>query len=648
MILRPGPGAKIWGFQRTKKGVASFFSPRHGQVIAPAAAVRSLGDAQKLSNQLDFLVSPFPPHMVIAGATQSPVRLMQSSLCLLFNRAEDEVSLPAHEFPGMVDANEIKPKDRDLIKDIEIIDPKVKNFVDKLLSSPKPPPNVKYILVHHNYKLAGSNETRLRADTLVFVFKDRGATYIITRGLRQDKKKFPIQLINIEALIKDDYPKRVVLCPDRIQVDPKIYNRLYRQTDTLEISDLPIEKFMDLWPFRLPTHRRFIELTRYKSSLKETWKDYRLALKDKIFGPGAIGCILQNGGFGLMEGAMLMSILNMADVRLGVIAMATFLLKFTLGSFLVGNQRSGAFVKNLEGKHEINQSLDKKVPLWDIGVKYMMNTSLIRLDAIATGLTTVASLLYFHLFPPIFNLVWGSASLYTQGIIFVIAYTLADLIKTYAGAVGQTIIFKVTENQIRHSAISKDLRKSFWDIWPFHANLEVVANLSCLLVGSGLYSLLATSVPAVFTVVGSGLGVLGLLLCAARFMLPLFGREEKSMLVIKRDAFTRLARMLKISDNVFLNIGDNVKVKKVDDVAKERTLIIDFMTSGVKLHFKKPVQVSIKSSRLGRILKFARKQTITIRVIEGTPKDPEVVLYNYGEKQYSEDEIREKFLEFAN
>jgi hypothetical protein len=443
-----------------------------------------------------------------------------------------------------------------------------------------------------------------------------------------------IKRIPLESIFKN-YPDKIVVPSEYVHIPAKLYNEIYHQTGVIDPSQLPLDEIQQDWPFLISFEQPLQRLVKPTISLTQKYKNFKTAVKsDPIFGLAAAGTIMQNAGTGILEGSLLISIMQMAQNELKVAALVTLLTKFSVGFYLLGNHKASGDVQELEANERLGNVLNQRVPLWEMGARFISNMRLIAREATISSIYLLTSVVYTQLFPPFFKGLWGFGAGKVAKAVFVAGYLFASFLNSLNDALNHRNLFKIAENRIRDNPKFPDFKKHFWTNFGFLENIEILSNQAAIVVGIGIYSLFAFLLPAAAPVVGIVMAAVGVLFTASRFMLPLFGREEKDRLIIESDSYVRDGRTVEFSDRVKLRIGNNVKVELIEEDPSEKVIIPDFSVSGVKLQLQEIDKITDRSGFLQKFLpRFLRRQTFVIKTKH--PKDPTIKFILFGKPKMS-------------
>lgn len=649
------PRGEVFSFHRGKT-IASFLCPRFGIVVVPAATISSAAAAEKFVRLISGVrLEKDRIYEYAPGVRLMLYRMGGEGRNLIFfpaPKTEDDKDyvLPETVDPAFftrrggspreyfLDPIRVSTETAHLVSEVEIEDPAVASFVREKMNS-SPVVNAEYLLVYHNYRDLDTDKIRLKADALVLVYKgEDGITYVMVHKWRGSA----MAKLALETVL-EEHPKHVVASSDQVKFPPNLYNDIYQRS---EREKLPLDEIKAAWPFTLARAETFIDLREPSSTLSEKWHLYWQAVgADSIFGLAAKGSLLRSSGTGLAEGALLYSILGMAQDELKAAAVLGFLAKASIGFWLFANSRASAEAAHIEAKERLGDALNKQFPLWEMGSQYKTTDVLIRRYTRISLAFLTAQTLFFLLFPPIFKTAaWFISPLFIP-LVFVAGYLAAEFLTVMTNAYESLNSFKIAENRLRYNQKLPEYEKKFWNINAFRENLELGLNQVSFWAGFGIFSLISIFAPAYVPIAGITLGTLSLILCCGRLLLPLFGHEEQTRLGVKSPDFLRYGRSLKISDNISIKLGDNSKVEVIEQQNKHRIIIPDFDKSGVKLNIAKLDSIAVKQAWVGRILpfSFAKKYYVTIKTKDKS--DPAVILTFFGREPFPVEEIKERFIE---
>ncbi|PIP35349.1 MAG: hypothetical protein COX20_11775 [Desulfobacterales bacterium CG23_combo_of_CG06-09_8_20_14_all_52_9] len=630
------------------KLATQFHHPQFGLVITPASMITTPAEAGKLLDVLQGarirknLVVPLDQETTLvlkkAGKGGNHLIFMPGSAKAADAKAYvlPESLPPAFFKQGggaprefYYDAIHITPESAAAVREIEINDPTVARFV----AEPPVSKHATYRLVYHNYRDVETDRIRLKADALVLV--NRGEQIYTHKLPGTALTRLPIEMILEEP------PDHLVVASDEVKVSRKLYGDIYQRHE-IRVERLPLGELTEIWPFGFP-QTGITELNRPSATVREKLRLFEKAAgSDPIYGLAAAGSILHSAGKGLAEGALLFQVLNLAQNELKVAALLGFAAKASLAFYLIANSRAAAEVERLEAKERLGEEVNKQYPLWEMGAHYKTTTELIKRYLTISASYLTAATIFFQLFPPVFKSLWGSLSPVAASVLFVAAYLGAEFLVVMTDAFEIKNSFKIAENRLRQNP---EFNKTFWTINAFQDNLGLMLNQASFLGGFGLYSLFLTFLPAYAAFAGITLGGIALTLCAARFMLPVFGREEKTRLAINSPELLRYGKTLKFSPNISVRLGEDVKVEVIEQPRKGRVIIPDFEKYGVKLQVANFAAIEVKRNFAGRILPFAwaQKQQIFVRTTD--PADPAVIFTAYGKASLTSEEIAAQFIE---
>lgn len=529
------------------------------------------------------------------------------------------------------DSLKIESASAELAGKIEIGDKTVADFVRAKLQQTEGSRASAYYLVYHNYRDQETGQIGLKADAVVLAHQVKETTYVLVHKWKGSiLAKLPLEMV------LEEHPLRVVASADEVRLSRKLYGDIYERVE-LKTGTLPESRIRDEWPFALPK-ANLIEVRRPRIPLREKWRLYREAMRqDLIFGLAAIGGALHSAGKGLFDGALLYSIWNLAQGSFKVAALLGVLTKLGLIFYMMDNARSAAEAEHLEARERLGEELNKQFPLWEMGQRYKTLTLLIKRYTKISLAYIGAQLVYFSLFPPIFTGLFGLGGVAAG--IFLGGFLLAEILTVKTDAFDIRTGFKIAESRLRDK---KEFKKNFWTIHAFQDNLGIVVNQACFILGLGLSTLVSLLAPAWAPAAGIAMGGLSLLLFAARFLLPIFGRVERTRLTISQPNYLRVGKSLKFSDNVSLELGEDRKVEVIDQDELGRILVPGFERSQIKIKVRNLKSVTLKSNWLGRVLPFdfVRKHKIFIRTQDES--DPILVYTVYGgEAPQVEDFVRD-------
>ena len=621
-------------------------------VITPSKAILNQAEAQRLTELLTR--SRIEKGQIFQVDQETRLELKQiTPHSMVFRGARPEPAdtktyvLP--ENPGQIggrreyyyDAIAVCRESATLVKKIEISDEVAAGFVAQKIKAADPSDRASYHLIYHNYRDRDTGEIKLRADGLVLIYRKRKlfspdeTAYVLVHKW----KGSILTELPLEMVLKD-HPARVVASSREVKLSRELYGEVYKKGE-LKARDLPVNRLKKVWPFALPKGD-LIELRDPTLSIREKWHLYREAIrKDAIFGLATIGSVLHNAGRGLLRGAVLYSIWNLAQNTLRVATLLGILADISVLFYLVSNSRAAAEVQRIEATERQGDKLNAQYPLWEMGQRFKTLTMLIKRYLRISFSHLGAQLLCFTLFPPIFGAIFGlGGSILTAGI-FVAGYLLSDILTVKTNAYDARNFFKLTESRLRGD---KEFKKNYWTIDAFQDNLGMVANQVCYWGGLGISALIAFLLPAYIPAVGIAMGGASLILSAARFLLPLFGRSEKTRLSIEKIHKLRIGKTLEFSDNISLELGKDRKAEVIEQEDQQRIILPDFERSGIRIKVQNLKSVTLKRNWLSRILPFdfVRKHKIFIRTQDES--DPILVYTVYGGEAPKIEEFVRNFL----
>lgn len=655
----PLPQKAVQNFNREGE-VAHFFSPRLGQVSAPARVIPTAQDAETLVAELlgrrlrkgyFYELKPgvvlqladlgegkrAPVFSVAADPTDTQAFILPETLPTSWLKREG-LKLPLFLDPVTIRPEE--PEQPSLVRGVEIKSPEVARFVEQLLATPRPKGTI-FRLIYHNYRDEKTDAIKLRADALAMVHREKGIVYVLVHKLPGTR----MRELPLEFILGRELPPYVVTSGEMVSLENKIYDKIY---DRGEVPGKVLDDIQDDWPFPLPAATSFVFLKKPAISLKERINSFREALRERIFGSAVVGRLVHSTGKGLTEGALLFPIWSLAEVELKVAAILGFWAKFVYGTVLfIANNRAAAEAEELETREEAGAEEDKLYPLYEMGERRKTATNLIRRYTKNTLFYLATAVVYLQLFPPVFNALWAVKSSFWSAALFVAGFFSVEVLTAIADTYDHQSFLVLSEGRLRNNPKLPQFKKPFWRIRAFEENLNFLLYLGSILAGYGVYSLTATFFPAAFAAVGITIGSLALVMCCFRFALPLFGREEKTCLEIGSPDPTRYGKKLKFSQHVFLLLGDNEKVEVIEEEQKWRTRVPDFDQYGIKLRITDPkgVSITVRKSWLSRLLpfSFARKHFVIIKT--KSKGNPPIIITTYGREPFTAEEVRAKFLE---
>ena len=542
-----------------------------------------------------------------------------------------------------IDSVAVCKANKGLIRSIEIEDVDVADFVRKKMSEDPRESGDSYIVVYHNYVDPDDNKIKLRSDGIVMVMSRyigaRKCAYVLVHKVRGSLlSKLPLETV------LEEYPNRVIASTEQIKLSRQVYGGVYQKTD---LKKFPAEEIRREWPFPLPKDDTFIYLKRAKVSLREQFTLYKKAVaEDIIFGLSAVGSLFQSAGKGLAEGALLLPILMMAQNELKVAALLGFMAKASVGFYLFANNRASRDVQGLEAKQTLGEVLNKQFPLWEMGARYKTTSWLMERYNRNSLSYLLPIAIYLQLFPATFKTIWRTAASIAPSAVFVAGYLSAEFMQLGTDAFEIRNSFKIAEDRLRNNPDLPDFRKNFWTINAFQENLEYVFYQASFLTGLGGYYLASAVAPQFQDDAAMAIGGLSLVLSCFRFLLPLFGREEKrARLEIGSPDFLRVGRTLKFSDNVALKLGDDSKVEIIEQQDKKRTILPDFENSGVRIGISNLDSITVRKHLRSRLLpfKFAQWHSVTLKTND--PRDPKIVFTIFGQDSVSVEDIKQRFIE---
>jgi hypothetical protein len=665
--LAPYRQARVDFFHRARK-VASFFSPQYGMLVAPAEVVTTSKQAERLVQSLDknglSLSKTYeldPQHRLLL---KEAGRNMQG---LVFQKAPEaswsEIqaldkgpfvlpeNLPASIFAKkgapprelFWDSIAINRETAVLVGKIAIENTEVARFVAEQLSLPPRKKGPVYQLIYHDYRDENSREIHAQADALVMISRASGGlgrkpiTYVMMHKWGGSL----MTRLPLESVL-EDYPGRVKTFRDMVKASRKDYGDIY---DKREVAADKVEfsRLRKLWPFALPKGN-LIELKKPRPTLREKWTLYRSAVaKDNIFGLAAIGSLFESAGRGLAEGALLFPLMAFAQNELKVAALLAVLGKASLAAYVISNNRAAAQVEHLEARERMGDKLNKQFPLWEMGHQSKSTAALISRYSKITLAYLGSTLLYLQLLPAVFKGFWGFGTSLLSAGVFMGAFLAAEFLAVVTDAFEVRNSFKLAENRLRNNQKLPEFKRSFWSVSVFQDNLGYTLNQAFLWGGFGLTSLISVLFPHLAIAAGITLGAGSLLLTLARFLLPLFGREEKNRLRIKRADFIRFGRRLEFSENISLILGEDTKVELIEQLDHKSLVIPEYDLRGIKVRIRNLDSIIERKSWLGSILPFAQKRMVIVKTKD--PSDPPLVFTRYGGEPLTVDEVRSRYLE---
>lgn len=654
----PLMGQKIISNFHRGRQTTAFNFPSFGRILAPSNVISSPEEAQELvkaiqeteikrnqvyqvhNDQLALkVVDKEKRFMIFKVATGQEIDAQFFVLpeTLRPNTFRQVGSAPREYF---YDPIEIGRETADLLKYIEVDDKESQDFIQKRMQDEKRSDGSSYLLIYHNYRDEETNEIRLKADAIVFI-------KAMTKGALQEKmSRIRVHRLSGTALdrlpleiLLEDYPEQALVSRDDIKIAKKQYEGIYKATavnDNAPVPDLAEGEWIS--PAK---PKNLVELKKPSLTLKEKWGVYRKALKeDPIFALACIGSLLQSIGKGLMEGFLLPAILIMGQDVLKVISIVNILNKFSPAFHLWGNSKGAAQVEKLEAKERAWTELNKQFPLWNIGVAHKSTQDLISKYTAGSLQYLLAGSLFFLLTPSIFAPLTALAA--SAAIIYVGLYVAHEYINSQTDGIVFNNLLKIIENRIR---LNPKYKKNYWTVRAFHENLETGVNQVALGVGVGAATLLRFLAPPALGPVSIGVGLVALGLYACRLLLRIFGKDEMTRLDICRTDFLRYGKNLKFSENIRVQLGEDVKVAIIEQENKGRVVIPDFEKHGIKLQISNFKNITVKKNWLGRILpfNFAKRQSIIVRTTNQS--DPAVIFKLYGKAALTPQQIEERFIE---
>lgn len=665
--LAPYRQARVDFFHRARK-VASFYSPQYGFLVVPAEVVPTSKQAERLVRSLDqnglslsktyeldpqhrlqlkeagrnmqgliFLKAPEASWSEIQALDKGPFVLPENLPASVFNKK----GAPPREL--FWDSVNINRDTAALVRKIAIEDPVVARFVaDRLALLPKKNGPV-YQLIYHDYRDENNQEIHAQADALVMISRARGGlgrkpiTYVMMHKWGGSL----MTRLPLESVL-EDYPGRVKTFREMVKASRKDYGDIYDKQE-VPADRTELSRLRELWPFALPKGN-LIELKKPRPTLREKWTLYRSAVaKDNVFGLAAIGTLFESAGRGLAEGALLFPLMAFAQNELKVAALLAVLGKASLAAYVISNNRAAAQVEHLEAKERMGDKLNKQFPLWEMGHQSKSTADLISRYSKITLAYLASTLIYLQLLPAVFKGFWGfGTSLLSTGV-FMGGFLAAEFLAVVTDAFEARNSFKLAENRLRNNQKLPEFKRSFWSVSVFQDNLGYTLNQAFLWGGFGLTSLVTFLFPHLAAAAGIGLGVGALLLTSARFLLPLFGREEKNRLKIKRADFLRFGRRLEFSENISLLLGEDTKTELIEQPDHRSLVVPDYDLRGVKVRIRNLESITERQGWLGRILPLARKRMVIVKTKD--PKDPPLIFTRYGGEPLTIDEVRARYLE---
>ena len=647
----------ITNFHRGRHAT-SFLSAGLGMVIAPSNAVSNLREARELvktveengvsrgrvyqvdSDQLALMAVGKDKRsmlFMVADATKIDAQsyVLPESIKPTFFR---QVGAGPREY--FYDSIEVNRETAGLVKDIEIEDQLAAGFIREKLKGEVKENGSAYLLIYHNYRDEETKKIQLKADAIVYIkkFKAGPLKDDITGFFVQRLPGSALRRLPLEILV-EDYPLRAIASRDDIKISRKQYEGIYKATP-LKGSALPAALSELEWPF--PTNvNNLAELKKPALTLKEKWGVYKKALmEDPIFAMACVGSLLQSVGKGLMEGFLLPAIMLLGQDVLKVAAAAAIVIKFSSAFHLWGNSKGASDVEQLEAKERLRGELDKQFPLWDTGARYKSTQDLIRKYTTGSLHYLFAGGLFFLLTPPIFAplmaLIGPAAA-----VAFITLYVAHEFINARTDGLVFNNLLKIIENRIR---FNPKYKKNYWTVRAFHENLEIAVNQGALAVGVGAATLFRFLAPSSLGAASIVVGIVSLGLYACRLMLRLFGKDEKTRLDIGETDFLRYGKSLKISENIHIQLGEDVKVAIIEQEKKHRIVIPDYEKHGIKLKVSNLKNITVKKNWLSKLLPFdfARRQSVIVKTND--PSDPEVIFKLYGKAELTPQQIEERFI----
>lgn len=654
MVLRKA----VYEFFRGRHAT-SFLSSPYGMVIAPSDAISNTREARQLVQNLELQGVKKNRVYQVDNDSLSLKVVGKERKGLVFSVARaEEIDAQAFVLPESIRPNyfrkvgsspreyfydpiEIGRDTADLLKHIEVEDKGSSDFIQKIIKAEKLPGGTAYLLIYHNYRDEETNDIRLKADAIVCIKE-------LKKGTMQDKTshirvhRLPgtvLERLPLEILL-EDYPAQALVSRDDIKISKKQYEGIYKATAANENTPSPVLG-REEWISAIKP-KNLVELKKPSLTLKEKWAVYKKALvDDPIFALACVGSLLQSIGQGLMEGFLLPAILIMGQDVLKVISVAAFMTKFSQAFHLWGNSKGASQVEQLEAKERAWGELSKQFPLWNIGVRHKSTQDLISKYTTGSLQYLLAGGLFFLLTPPIFAPLTAAIGGLAAAV-FVALYASHEYIHSRTDGLVFNNLLKIIENRIR---LNPKYKKNYWTVRAFHENLEIASNQIALGVGVGAATLLRFTAPAALGTASIVVGIVSLGLFACRLLLRAFGKDERTRLDIGRTDFLRYGKSLKFSENIRVELGDDVKVPIIEEEEKGRVVIPDFEKHGIKLKVSNFKSISVKRNWPGRILpfNFAKRRSIIVRTTN--PSDPPVIFKLYGKTELTPQQIEERFIE---
>jgi len=569
------------------------------------------------SMPLSQISTLIPPHFVkLEIKSISPLALSQGETSEIFHLPEKAILATEKK---LFDSLLLKPAKgiEKLLKDIKISNPEVVKFIKSQLNFSFSTffrrirgfflgESFSYYLIYGN-RYDEKGIIQQEGVGLVLIFKKRNRTFVVPYDLTPSK---PTKL-HLEAIFRKDFPNEIVTWPSEVSLDKKVWSAIYEKGKEDKVK-VPVKQITKIWPFPLPQGNP-IKMARPSKSFKETIKVYLNACRqEKILRLEALGNFLFMLGHGLFQGVILYPILDLAQ-NLKIWAIIGFLLEFMPVFSAKVNSQVGKEIDRLNAQEAFVESQNKKIPLWDLGARYQTMRTLIKNQGKVALTFFASSLLNFLIYPPIFQKAWSIATSLVSSAYFVFAYLLNELLFTAASLLEELNLYKILE----HFKKNSEIKKNFWTIRATHHNIELVTKQLSFAAGFGLCYLTGFD-PSL----GIGLASAGLALSSAKFLLPIWGREEESVLEIK-GAFTRFGQYLKFSPNLRLWVKPESKVNIIGNTT--RVIIPNPTPELIKLVL---ADTNYRWVWRRSFLPFFKKEKIVLR--PNRPEDPTITFVKYG------------------
>ncbi|GEM_PF-4919688 len=487
----------------------------------------------------------------------------------------------------------IDKRSAELISRIEITDPNVREAVVKILAKENEPGTI-YKLVYHNYWDEDEQCIKLFADALVLMHQVKGMEntllILVKRCDKSISDKLPLEFI------LDTYPENIIFCQEEVLIRQEFFNELYAY-DKNGLFLVNLQSINDNWPF-VNNKAQLSLMSVPNRTISANFRLFCLALKDPIYAKSALGNAFGYAGEGLLEGFILLSILTQAQDSFKVAALLGFISRTTVLFNTLGISRSSKKIDSIEARERLGKALDELVPLWEMGESYETLRSLIAQKRQAISIATMSSVLLLCLYPPVYN---SATSIFSDNLkvgLFTVAYMISLYMAAYASSAIDKISFKIAMDRIQDTENMASIKNNFWSIYAFEENLSLIMYQVALFIGLGL-SVLFNSLNMPLEVSLSA-GIFSVLLVASRYILPLFGHDENTILDINSAFYLREGNRMIFSDGLVIEIEGGSKVEVIDMPEINTTRIVDFDKAKLKIHYPS----ELKPTGIGRFSRF--------------------------------------------